>query len=271
MKGSSWGKSKFLKRGAFGDKISAVPVAQIHAPLPFGRESAFFQSWTVQNLALREYSVEVRGHPPTKSKPYCCPLIRTVWFCARLHVVIGRELSSGGFRSMLSTPETGYIFGPCVSPQVVLQGAPGPPAFKLFLSRSLVGSTCWVGIWVREVIKCNCFMRRGFGIRRFFQVAQSHILGGIWICHAGKPWDFETFCSDCSTKQSCGQVRFHREVKRIALEIWLCRMDQNTLQWVAGCLVKCYNEVVLWGLRTRVGSAPLPKTMGRGTRHNPTN
>ena len=85
---------------------------------------------------------------------------------------------------MLSALKTGCVLQPSwVSPEVLLRGAPDTLCAKPFLSRSfVVCSTCWVGIWVREVIKCNCFVRRRFDIRRFFQVAWSRILGGIWTC-----------------------------------------------------------------------------------------
>ena len=57
-----------------------------------------------------------------------------------------------------------------------------PPTFKPFLSRSfVVRSTCWVGISVREVIRCRCFTRRRFDISQFFQVALSRVLDGIRI------------------------------------------------------------------------------------------
>ena len=83
---------------------------------------------------------------------------------------------------MLSALKTGCVFQPSwVSPQVVLRRAPDTPCVKPFLSRSfVVCSTCGVGIWVREVIKCNRFMRWRFDIWQFFQVARSRILGGIW-------------------------------------------------------------------------------------------
>ena len=85
---------------------------------------------------------------------------------------------------MLSALKTGCVFQPsCVSPQVVLRGAPHTLSVKPFLSRSfVVCSTCWVGIWVREVIKFNRFVRWRFDIWHFFQVARSRILGGIWTC-----------------------------------------------------------------------------------------
>ena len=121
-----------------------------------GEKSHFFRSCNSRNLALREYNVEVRGHSPTKSKPHYCSSICPMWFCACLHMVIERELSSGGFWSKLWALEIGCFFGPSwVSPQVVLQRAPDPLAFKPFLWGSfVVCSTCWVGTWVREVIKC---------------------------------------------------------------------------------------------------------------------
>ena len=78
----------------------------------YEKVSFFFQSWTLQNLALCEYNLEVRGCLPTKSKPYCCPSICTMRFCACLRVVIERRLSSGGFRSALSAVETSCVFWP---------------------------------------------------------------------------------------------------------------------------------------------------------------
>ena len=71
---------------------------------------------------------------------------------------------------MLLALKTGCVFQPsCVSLQVVPRGAPDPPSVKPFLSRSFVEcSTCRVGIWVREVIKCNRFMRQRFDIWQFF-------------------------------------------------------------------------------------------------------
>ena len=90
---------------------------------------------------------------------------------------------------MLSTAATGCVFWPSwVSPQVVLRGAPDPPALKPFLSRSfVVRSTCWVGISVRGVINCSCYMRRRFDMWQFFQVAQSRNLGGILTCCGVRP------------------------------------------------------------------------------------
>ena len=126
------GKSAFLKRGSFGNKNSAAPEAHLVKLPPdssqgrrkknlalkdpaaprygrlgetdLGQKSAFFQSWTVRNLALRDYNLEVGGHSSTKSKPYCRLWICTMWFCAYLCMVVERELSSGGFRTMLSAP-----------------------------------------------------------------------------------------------------------------------------------------------------------------------
>ena len=85
---------------------------------------------------------------------------------------------------MLAALKAGCVFqASCVSPQVVLRGAPDTLCVKPFLSRSfVVCSTCWVGIWVREVIKCNRFVLRWFDIWRSFQFARSRILGGIWTC-----------------------------------------------------------------------------------------
>ena len=71
---------------------------------------------------------------------------------------------------MLSALKTGCVFQPsCVSLQVVLRGTPDTLSVKPFLSRScVVCSTCRVGIWVREVIKCNRFMRWRFDTWHFF-------------------------------------------------------------------------------------------------------
>ena len=71
---------------------------------------------------------------------------------------------------MLSALKTRCVFQPsCVSLQVVPRGTPDTPSVKSFLSRSFVeSSTCRVGIWVREVIKCNYFMRWRFDIWQFF-------------------------------------------------------------------------------------------------------
>ena len=81
---------------------------------------------------------------------------------------------------MLIAQETGCVFGPSwVSPHAVLQGAPDPPAFKPFLSRSfVVGSTCWVGIWVRGVIKCSCFMCRRCVTVGIFLKLRKHV---FWV------------------------------------------------------------------------------------------
>ena len=90
---------------------------------------------------------------------------------------------------MLSALKTGCVFQPSwVFSQVVLRGAPDTPSVKPFLSRSfVVYSTCCVGIWVREVIKCSRFMRWRFDIWQFFQVARSRILGGIWTGRGVRP------------------------------------------------------------------------------------
>ena len=71
---------------------------------------------------------------------------------------------------MLSALKEGCVFQlSWVSRQVVLQGALDTPPVKPFLWRSfLVYSTYWVGIWVREVIKCNRYMRWRFDIWLFF-------------------------------------------------------------------------------------------------------
>ena len=59
-------------------------------------------------------------------------------FFACLRMVIEWQLWSGWFWSMLSAPVTGCVFGPSwVSPQVVLRGAPDPPAFKTFFMKVL--------------------------------------------------------------------------------------------------------------------------------------
>ena len=73
---------------------------------------------------------------------------------------------------MLSALKTGCVFQPsCVSPQVVLRGAPDTLSVKPFLSRSfVVCSTCWVGIWVREVIKCNRCVVGGLTFGTFFKL-----------------------------------------------------------------------------------------------------
>ena len=59
-----------------------------------------------------------------------------------------------------------------------MRGASNTPSVKPVLSRSfVVCRTCWVVIWVREVTKCNRFMRWRFDIWHFFQVAWLRILG----------------------------------------------------------------------------------------------
>ena len=90
---------------------------------------------------------------------------------------------------MLTALKTGCNFQPSwVSPQVVLRGPPDTPSVQPFGWRSfVVCSTYWVGIWVREDIKCNRFMRWRFDIWQFFQVARSRILGGIWTCRGVRP------------------------------------------------------------------------------------
>ena len=98
-----------------------------------GKKSLFF--WKVHNteFSAAEYRVEVRGRPPTKSKLYRCPSIRTMRCFACLRMVIERALLSGGFWSMLSAPETSCVFWPSwVSPQVGLPGAPDQLPFKPF-------------------------------------------------------------------------------------------------------------------------------------------
>ena len=142
--------------------------------------------------SLREHNLEIRGRPRTKLKPYCSSSMPAMRFCACSHMVIETEHSiSGGSRSTLSVAETGCVsMQSWVCPQVVLPRAPDPLALKPFLSRFfVVCSMCWVGIWVRGVVKCSCSMHRRFEIYDFFQVAQSCILGGIWTCRGVKPWD----------------------------------------------------------------------------------
>ena len=179
------GKKKFSSKRPSGAEIRPFQSDQCW------RKTAFLQSWTIRNLALREYNLEIGGRPRTNSKPYCFLWICTMRFRACLHAVIEPEQSSGGFRSTLSLAGTGCVsMQSWVSRQVVLRRAPDPLALKPFLSRSfVVCSMCWVGIWVRGVVKSSRSMRPRFDIYDFFQVAQSCILGGIWTCRGVKPWD----------------------------------------------------------------------------------
>ena len=67
--------------------------------------------------------------------------------------------------------------------------SPGSIYLQTFFIKVLPGSTCWVGIQVREVIKCSRLVCPRFDIWQFFQVAQAPILGGIRTCCGVRPRD----------------------------------------------------------------------------------
>ena len=139
----------------------------------FRRRTAVFQLRMVRNLALREYIVAVRGPPPADYKPYCSPLdVYYVVLCVPLY---GRRTGAVRWKVLehaVSSINELHFPGIMGLPP---SGTSRPwmhPPFNSSLSRSfVVGSTCWVGIWVCEVIKCSYFVCRRFDIWQLFPVA----------------------------------------------------------------------------------------------------